>query len=147
LLDDHRVQLDGPRGRRLVRRGDRGRPRPVQRLMGTTSGDLQAVQNRILTYQGQREHKMSQRGAMRRSVFRAPLAGGPPIGELYGPWEDSSIQTIIECPFSVAFADEPMLEASIALADGEEWAGDSFPAFGACVVNWRRVAGHQMFVG
>ena len=115
--------------------------------MAVTHGDLQKVQNRILSFQGHRETQMAIQGHMRWSQFKAPVETYAPI-EMYGPWDDDGHNTAnVFCPFSVAYSDEPIMAATLSIADGEEWDGETFPALAVSVVNWRRVAGAQLFIG
>lgn len=115
--------------------------------MTVTRGDLNAVQSRVLSFQGARETQMSIQGQMRWTHVKAPIETQRPQ-ETYGPWEDNALNTgIVYCPFSVAYSNEPMMAGTISIADGEEWFGDTFPALAASVVNWRRVAGAELFVG
>lgn len=113
--------------------------------MGVTQGDLAAVQGRVLSYQGQREFRSSQQGAMRWAQFRMHAVGYADAE--YGPWDVvAPAEDIRECRFPIAFAEEPMLDVMIALADGETWSG-SYPAVTACAVAWRRVKEKQIFIG
>ncbi len=112
--------------------------------MGVTTGDLSSIQGRVLSYQGQREFRSSQQGAMRWSQFRVPV--GTPGG--YGPWDSGSTgQEMKICKFPIGFAEEPMLDVMVALADGQTWDGSSFPAVSACAVTWRRIVEQQVFIG
>lgn len=114
--------------------------------MGVTQGDLNAVQGRVLSYQGQREFRSSQQGAMRWAQFRGHVIGYSDA--TYGPWDSMAVAEGMQiCKFPVAFAEEPMMDVMVALADGESWDGVSFPAVAACSVAWRRVKERQIFVG
>lgn len=114
--------------------------------MGVTQGDLAAVQGRVLSYQGQREFRSSQQGAMRWAQFRLHAVGYSDA--TYGPWDAvGPAESWRECKFPVAFAEEPMMDVMVALADGQTWSGSNFPAVTACSVTWRRVKEKQIFIG
>lgn len=111
-----------------------------------TDGDLASVQARSLDYLGARESAAATLGAMRFECFSVPLEGATQEG---GQVEGavSVIYAIVECDFAIAYTDVPAMRADLQLIDGEEWDPEYHPYITACVVNWKRLEAHHLFVG
>jgi hypothetical protein len=112
---------------------------PNQR--GLSNGDLSAIQSGIVRYQGQRETRVAQQGAMRWHTLNIPFKRDTNGGGIAG--------AVILCKFAVVFVDPPVLHTSVAVADGIEWdpTTDALPTVQAAVVNWKRMKKHWLFVG
>lgn len=119
-----------------------------------TGGDLSAVQARLVGWQGRRETTTATFGNERDEVFAVPLEGAvePPSDEPpLPPWEQptkvSVIYAVVKCEFGVAYSDTPHMIVDLSLQDGEEWDGADAPYVTACVVSWRRLPAHEIYVG
>lgn len=111
------------------------------------SGDLTAVQPRVLQYQGMREVRASQQGQMRWHFFHQPI--GEATAEEYGPNDPASVtlKAVSDCLFSVGYLEPPMMSVSAALADGIHWSPSvDQPEISATVVDWLRPKDHWFYV-